>query len=89
MRCDSRKEPKGEAFRWLTGVERRRFEAMAAGPFAAKRQQKAAGGTPNTLGIEDQLLMRLEYLRAYRTYFHLAQAYGRSRKRGLPRQQMV
>ena len=78
MRFDSVKRLKGEAFRRLTGVRRNTFEEMAALLFAAKRAQKAAGGKPNTLGIEDQLLMMLEYWREYRTYFHIAQAYGLS-----------
>jgi Helix-turn-helix of DDE superfamily endonuclease len=69
MRFDSVKELKGEAFRRLTGVQRSTFDAMSTLLFAAKRQQKAAGGKPNTLCIEDQLLMMLEYWREYRTYF--------------------
>jgi hypothetical protein len=76
MRFDSVKELKGEAFRRLTGVQRSTFEAMVALLFAAKRAQKAAGGKPNTLCIEDQLLMMLEYWREYRTYFHIGQARG-------------
>jgi Helix-turn-helix of DDE superfamily endonuclease len=76
MRFDSVKELKGEAFRRLTGVQRSTFEAMAALLFAAKRAQKAAGGKPNTLCIEDQLLMMLAYWREYRTYFHIGQSYG-------------
>jgi hypothetical protein len=76
MRFDSVKELRGEAFRRLTGVQRSTFEAMAALLLAAKCRQKAAGGKPNTLGIEDQLLMMLEYWREYRTYFHIGQAYG-------------
>jgi Helix-turn-helix of DDE superfamily endonuclease len=78
MRFESVKELKGEAFRWLTGVHKSTFEAMAAVLFAAKCKQKAAGGKPNTLCIEDQLLMMLEYWREYRTYFHIAQSYGLS-----------
>src|ERR1700720_4680635 len=78
MRFDSVKKLKGEAFRRLTGVQRRTFEDMVGLLFAAKRRQKAAGGKPNTLCIEDQLLMMLEYWREYRTYFHIAQAYGLS-----------
>jgi Helix-turn-helix of DDE superfamily endonuclease len=85
MRFDSIKELKGEAFRRLTGVQRGTFDAMAA----AECRQKAVGGKPNTLGVEDQLLMMLGYWREYRTYFHIGQAYGRSRKRGLPQHQMV
>jgi hypothetical protein len=76
MRFDSVKGLKGEAFRRLTGVQRSTFEAMAAVLFAAKRRQKAAGGKPNMLCIEDQLLMMLEYWREYRTYFHIGHAYG-------------
>jgi hypothetical protein len=34
--------------------------------------------TSNTLCIEDQLLMMLEYWREYQTYFHIGQAYGLS-----------
>lgn len=33
-------------------------------------------GKPSHLSIEDRLLMALEYLREYRTYFHLGQSYG-------------
>jgi Helix-turn-helix of DDE superfamily endonuclease len=85
MRFESVKELKGEAFRRLTGVHRSTFEAMAAVLFAAKCKQKAAGGKPNTLSIEDQLLMMLEYWREYRTYFHIAQSYGPSEtRRSLP-----
>ena len=63
MRFDSVKELKGEVFRRLTGIQRNTFEAMAAVLFAAKCQHKAAGGKPNTLSIEDQLLMMLCYWR--------------------------
>lgn len=73
MRFDSVKQLQGAAFRRLTGVEKSTFEAMRAVLFAAKCKQKAAGGKPNTLCIEDQLLMMLEYWREYRTYFHIGQ----------------
>jgi hypothetical protein len=76
MRFDSINKLKGEAFRRLTGVRRSTFEEMAALLFAAKCRQKAAGGKPNTLCVEDQLLMMLEYWREYRTYFHIGQTYG-------------
>jgi hypothetical protein len=76
MRFDSVKELKGEVFWRLTGIQRNTFEAMAAVLFDAKCKQKAAGGKPNTLSVENQLLMVLEYWREYRTYFHIGQAYG-------------
>lgn len=35
-------------------------------------------GRSSHLSIEERLLMTLEYLREYRTYFHLVQSYGLS-----------
>jgi len=34
------------------------------------------GGYQPKLCLEDRLLLSLEYLREYRTYFHIAQSYG-------------
>jgi hypothetical protein len=76
MRYETVKKLKGEGFRRLTGVQRETFEGMATLLGEAKRKQKAAGGKPNLLTIEDQLLMTLGYWREYRTYFHIAQTYG-------------
>ena len=39
-------------------------------------KKKSKGGRKNSLSIEDMLLMSLEYLREYRTYFHISQSYG-------------
>ena len=39
-------------------------------------KKMARGGRDSKLGIENMLLMTLEYLREYRTYFHIGQAYG-------------
>jgi hypothetical protein len=36
----------------------------------------AQGGRSHHLSLEDRLLMALEYLREYRTYFHVGQSYG-------------
>lgn len=63
-------------FRRLTGVKRSTFEKMVEileKAFAAKKIQ---GGRPNKLSIEEMLLMALEYLREYRTYFHIGRSYG-------------
>ncbi len=60
---------------------------MAAVLSDAKCKQKAAGGKPNTLSVENQLLMVLEYWREYRTYFHIGQR--DQRERGVPQHQMV
>lgn len=39
-------------------------------------RKKLQGGRKNKLSIENMLLMALEYLREYRTYFHISQSYG-------------
>ncbi|SPR14007.1 IS5 family transposase ISOt6 [Orientia tsutsugamushi] len=38
--------------------------------------KKSKGVDKNKLNLEEQLLMALEYLREYRTYFHIGQNYG-------------
>lgn len=63
-------------FRRLTGVQKQTFEMMENLLKTAEKKQKALGGKPNKLSISDRLLMALEYLREYRTYFHLGQSYG-------------
>lgn len=72
------KELKDEAFRRLTGVKHATFKKIVEILTAAHIQKKSKGGRPNTLIIEDMLLMTLEYLREYRTYFHIGQSYGLS-----------
>jgi hypothetical protein len=63
-------------FRRLTGVGKVVFQEMVVILKNAEKVKKARGGKPSLLGVEDQLLMTLEYLREYRTYFHLGQSYG-------------
>ena len=65
-----------ELFRRLTGVKRNTFEKMTAILEEAELNKKSLGGKPNRLSIQDRLLMALEYLREYRTYFHVASSYG-------------
>lgn len=65
-----------DKFRRLTGVKRTSFEKMTAILTDANIKKKAKGGRKNKLCIEDQLLMALEYMREYRTYFHISQSYG-------------
>ena len=65
-----------EAFRRLTGVKNSTFEKMTTILAQAHASKKAQGGRPNKLSIEEMLLMALEYLREYRTYFHISQSYG-------------
>lgn len=76
MRYDQVKAMRDEKFRRLTGVKLQTFSKMVDILRQADIQKKTQGGRKNKLSIEDQLLMTLEYLREYRTYFHISQSYG-------------
>jgi len=65
-----------EKFRRLTGIKRTTFDVMVTIVNRAEEQLKAQGSKPNKLSVEDRLLMTLEYLREYRTYFHISRSYG-------------
>lgn len=65
-----------ERFRRLTGVKRTTFEKMVLILQEADKAKKTRGGRKNKLSIENMLLMSLEYMREYRTYFHISQSYG-------------
>lgn len=65
-----------EKFRRLTGVKRGTFKKMVDILTAADAKKKARGGRKNKLSIEERLRMTLEYIREYRTYFHIGQSYG-------------
>ena len=43
---------------------------------SAEKRKRAKGGRKPKLSIEDRLLMALEYMREYRTYFHVSQSFG-------------
>ena len=76
MKHDQTQELSEEKFLRLTGVKRFTFAKMVEILKDADKQKKARGGRKNKLSIENQLLMALEYLREYRTYFHIGQSYG-------------
>jgi hypothetical protein len=63
-------------FRRLTGLKRSTFDIMINCLKKAEVQQKLLGGKPNKLTLENRLLMTLEYLREYRTYFHISRSYN-------------
>lgn len=60
-----------EQFRRLTGVKRSTFDKMIEILEEADKKKKTKGGRRNKLSMENQLLMALEYIREYRTYFHV------------------
>jgi hypothetical protein len=65
-------------FRRLTGIKRETFEKMTVILVNAQNSRYRKAGRKGSLSIEDKLLMALEYLREYRTYFHLGKSYGLS-----------
>lgn len=65
-------------FRRLTGVKPKTFEVMREILEKADQEQRKKGGPKPKLRIEDRLLLALEYLREYRTYFHVGINYGLS-----------
>ncbi len=76
MKYDQIKEFTDEHFRRLTGVKKSTFKKMVEILREADLNKKARGGRKSKLSIEDRLLMALEYIREYRTYFHIATSYG-------------
>ena len=63
-------------FKRRTGVERRTFNKMCELVKESEQKRKKVSGRPQKLSYEDQVLMTLEYLREYRTYFYIALDYG-------------
>ena len=76
MKFEQIKDELPGRFRRLTGVKRTTFDSMLAILNQAELLLKVQGGKPNKLCMEDRLLMALEYLREYRTYFHISRSYG-------------
>jgi hypothetical protein len=62
-------------FRRKAGVKRNTFNKMVEIVREVEESRKKISGRPLKLSYEDQVLMALEYLREYRTYFSLAQIY--------------
>ena len=67
---------KEKDFRRQTGVKIETYEKMLEIVKEAHRAKKAKGGRKNKITVEKMVLMTLEYLREYRTYFHIGKSYG-------------
>jgi len=76
MKFETVKELDDEKFRRLAGVKRTTFDKMVFILTQSDKDKKIHGGRKNKLIIENMLLMTLEYIREYRTYFHISQSYG-------------
>ena len=66
---------KAEEFKRLCGVKLETFEQMVK-LVRNHDSLKTKSGRPSKLSVENQVLMTLEYLREYRTYFHIGQSWG-------------
>lgn len=76
MKFENVKKLSEKQFRRITGIKRKTFETMLETMQEADKIKKAKGGRPNSLTVENRILMALEYLREYRTYAHIAASYG-------------
>lgn len=66
---------KPEEFKRLCGVKPETFDQMVK---LVENHEvfKKKTGRPSKLSRDNQVLMTLEYLREYRTYFHIGQSWG-------------
>ena len=63
----------------MTGIKPETFEKMLEILSDADRKKKAIGGRGNKLNPREQLLVTLEYIRDYRTYFYIGNSYDLSK----------
>lgn len=76
MKFETVKELDDEKFRRLTGIKRSTFNKMVDILGQSIKTRKSPSGRKRKLSLENSLLMTLEYIREYRTYFHVSQSYG-------------
>ncbi len=76
MKFETAKALDDEKFRRLTGVKRSTFDKMVDILEQSIKNRKNNSGRKKKLSLENSLLMTLEYIREYRTYFHVSQSYG-------------
>lgn len=75
MTYEKVKNLKAEEFKRLCGVKLETFNVMVL-LVRNHESLKTRSGRPSKLSVENQVLMTLEYLREYRTYFHIGQTWG-------------
>jgi hypothetical protein len=63
-------------FKRKTGIERTTFTKIYEVLLEKEELKNRLGARPNKLDLATRILMWLEYLREYRTYFHIANSYG-------------
>jgi hypothetical protein len=65
-----------EQFKRQTGLRRDTFLKIKEILSEAEIKKNILGARPNRLDLDTRILMWLEYLREYRTYFHIGNSYG-------------
>lgn len=76
MKFETVKDLDDEKFPRLTGVKRPTFNKMVDILDQSIKTRRTTSGRKRKLSLENSLLMALEYIREYRTYFHVSQSYG-------------
>jgi hypothetical protein len=76
MKFETVKELEEEKFRRLTGVKRTTFDKIIVILEQTIKDRETKKGRKKKLSVENMLLMALEYIREYRTYFHISQSYS-------------
>jgi hypothetical protein len=71
MHYEQSKRLSNREFKRLVGVQRKTFDEMVQ-VIQESTRDKQTRGCPSKLSIENQVLVCLQYLREYRTYFHIA-----------------
>ena len=75
MNYEKAKKLKPDEFKRLCGVSPQTFNQMVKIVKNHEKSKKKTG-RPSKLSLENQILMTLEYLREYRTYFHIGKSWG-------------
>lgn len=75
MAYENIKNLKAEEFKRLCGVRPETFDLMVK-KLRNHEKFKTRSGRPSKLSLENQVLITLEYLREYRTDFHIGQTWG-------------
>lgn len=76
MKYEKLQKLSAQLFRRVTGVKKSTFALMVEIVAASDAKRLKGVGRPAKLSREDQVLMTLEYLREYRTYYHISIDYG-------------
>lgn len=67
---------KDKEFKRLTWIKKGTYEEIVIILRNAEKEKYSQWWKPNKLEMEDRVLMWLEYMREYRTYFHVWKSYG-------------